>query len=153
MTERFRREGFEDVDKSVRDGANNSPKRHCPQNATLAVAATAASKGSWRSRAAIREDSMLTLTGGRGGRREERGVRFLTPFKMKLSREPPFHSTSCRICQALRAEMYLHTVFPESKPALEAAKAERTNSLAGKRSSGGMFSRLQNSRKRERASE
>ena len=138
--ERSWHEGLEEVEASVCKEAINSPRRHWPQKATLAAAATAASRGSCRSSLIIREDNILMLTGGRGRRQEDRGVRFLTPFKMKLSREPPFHSTSCKTCQALRAEMYLHTIFPDSKPALEAAKAERTNLLAGKRSSGGMFS-------------
>jgi len=57
------------------------------------------------------------------------------------------------MCQALRAEIYLHIVFPDNSPALEAVKAERTNSLAGKHSSGGIFSCLQKSRKRESARE
>jgi hypothetical protein len=54
------------------------------------------------------------------------------------------------MCQVLRAEMYLRTVFPDIWPALEAAKAQRTNSSAGKRSSEGTSSWLQKSRKRVR---
>jgi hypothetical protein len=57
------------------------------------------------------------------------------------------------MCQALRAEMYLQTVFPDIWPAFEAAKAQRMNSLAGKRSSEGIPSRLQKLRKRVRAKE
>jgi hypothetical protein len=53
----------------------------------------------------------------------------------------------------MRAEMYLHIVFPDIWPAFEAAKAQRTNSLAGKWSSDGTPSRLQKLRKRERAKE
>jgi hypothetical protein len=137
----------------MREEDKSSPRRHCPQKATLAMAATAASRGSWRSRAPTRDVNIVVLTGGRGRRREESGMRFLTLFRMKLSRNPPFHLTLCRMCQALRAEMYLHTVFPDIWPALEAAKAQRTNSLAGKRSSEGMFSWLQKLRKRVRAKE
>lgn len=151
--ERSRREGLEEVDESVREEDRSSPRRHWPQKATLAAAATAASRGSRRSSASIRDDNMVVLTGGLGGRREESGVRFLTPLRMKLSRNPPFQMTLCRMCQALRAEMYLHTVSPDIRPAFEAAKAQRTNSLAGKRSSGGTSSRLQKSRKRVRAKE
>jgi hypothetical protein len=93
LMQRFWREGFDDVDKSIRDEDRSSPRRHCPQKATEAVAATVASRGSLRLRPLIRDDSMMVLIGGRGGRREERGVRFLTPLRIKFSRGPPFHST------------------------------------------------------------
>jgi len=113
FVDRFWREGLEEVDESVREEDKSSPRRHWPQKAMLAAAATAASRGSRRLRASIRDNNMVVLTGGRGGRREESGVRFLTPFKTKFSRKPPFQSTLCKMCQALRAEMYLHTVSPD----------------------------------------
>jgi len=94
-----------------------------------------------------RDDNMVVWIGGHSGHREESGVRFLTLFKMRLSRGPPFHWRLWRMCQVLRADMCFQTVFPEIWPALEVAKAQRTNSSAGKQSSRGTFSCLQKLRK------
>jgi hypothetical protein len=44
--DRFWREGLAEVDRSVREEDKSSPRRHWPQNATLAAAATAVSSGS-----------------------------------------------------------------------------------------------------------
>ena len=79
-----------DLLKSERDGnggngrdvdrGNNSPIRHCPQKAVVAHAATAASSGEDRSRLSTSCDNILLVTGGRGGRFEDPGVKLCTPF-------------------------------------------------------------------------
>ena len=62
------------------DGAINSPRRHWPQKAVAAQAATAASKGEVRSRFSTSWDNMLALMGGRGGRVEFLGAELRTPL-------------------------------------------------------------------------
>ena len=49
----------------------SSPKRHWPQKAIVAQAATAASKGELRSKPCTRSTSMVAFTGGRGACLEE----------------------------------------------------------------------------------
>ena len=49
------------------EGERSSPRRHCPQKAVVAHAATAASRGRLRSSLVISWDSILALIGGRSG--------------------------------------------------------------------------------------
>jgi hypothetical protein len=62
------------------EGGKSSPRRHWPQKAATAHAATAASKGELRSRLSTSCESILALIGGRGGRFELSGARLRTPF-------------------------------------------------------------------------
>lgn len=134
----------ERIGKGVEEGleeeeGRSSPKRHCPQKAVQAQAATTASKGRSRSRLVISCDSMVAVTGGRGGRFEDMGARFWTPFKTYRRRMLPFHSRLWAMCQALRADKRARGVLPACLPELEAANAQSTNSSAGKRKDWGTF--------------
>jgi hypothetical protein len=55
------------------DDGSNSPKRHWPQKAVVAHAATAISNGELRSKWSMSWEIILVLTGGRGKRLEPPG--------------------------------------------------------------------------------
>ena len=124
----------------------SSPKRHWPQKAVTAQAATAASNGELRSSSWIRSPSIVALTGGRGSCLDEDGAKLCTPFNTYRKRVLPLHSTLCAACQALRAVIRLRGVPPACLLKLEAAKAHKTNSSAGKRMCSGTRSTSQNRR-------
>ena len=75
------------------DNGRSSPKRHWPQKAAVAHAATAASKGELRLRFWISRTSIVVLTGGRGTCLEEVGAELCTPLKTYRSLVLPFHRT------------------------------------------------------------
>ena len=60
----------------------SSPRRHCPQKAVTAQAATTASNGELRSRLSMSYEIILGLTGGRGECLEAPGARFQTPLRI-----------------------------------------------------------------------
>jgi hypothetical protein len=122
------------VDKRTdEDDGRSSPRRHWPQKAVVAHAATATSKGSLRSRRSTSCSIIAAFTGGRGRRFEPWGARLWTPLSTYLRRVLPFHSVLCATCHTFKADKWLRGVLRECTPALEAAKAHRTNSSAGKR--------------------
>ena len=121
----------------------SSPRRHCPQKAVAAQAATAASSGELRSRTPTSCAIIFALTGGRRGCLEDPGARLCTPLRTYRRRELPFHSMLCVTCHALRAEIWLRGVPPACLPKLEAANAHRTNSSVGKRKESGTRSESQ----------
>ena len=63
------------------DEGSSTPRRHWPQKAVTAHAATAASKGNDRSSPSMSWTIILALIGGRGGREEVPGAELRTPFK------------------------------------------------------------------------
>ena len=109
--QRFWHEGFDEVDKSVQEEDKSSPRQHCPQKAMLAVMLIVVLRGLLRLRLFIRDDNMMVLIGGCGGCCEESRVRFLMPFKTRLSLGSPFHSMLWRMCQALRADMCVFGLY------------------------------------------
>jgi hypothetical protein len=125
------------------DDGSNSPKRHCPQKAVAAQAATATSKLEVESRRLTSCVIIFAFTGGLGVRRELFGARLCTPLRTKRKRALPFHSMLCVTCQALRAERRLRGVLLECLPTLDAAKAHSTNSSAGNRKCSGTPSKSQ----------
>ena len=62
------------------DKGRSSPRRHWPQKAVTAQAATAASNGELRSRFWTRRINIAALTGGRGACLDELGAKLCTPF-------------------------------------------------------------------------
>jgi len=96
--------GLETVERSVDEEERSSPRRHCPQNASTAQAAIAASMGCVRSRLSMRSLSMPVVTGGRGGLLEDAGVMFLAPFITTCRRIPPFQGALWALCHALSPE-------------------------------------------------
>ena len=115
----------------AREVGRSSPKRHWPQNAVTAQAATAASNGEPRSRFSTSWDNILALIGGRNGSLEVLGERLWTPFRTKRKGELPFHSMLCARCQAFRAERRLRSVVLACLPRLEAARRTRRLENAG----------------------
>ena len=118
---------------AVEEMGSNSPKRHCPQKAVAAHAATATSRGESRSSCWTSCAIIFALTGGRGGRLDDPGAKLCTPFRTYRKRELPFHCILWATCHALSAESRFRGVLLACLPALEAANAHSTNSLAGNR--------------------
>ena len=116
----------------AKEDGRSSPRRHWPQKAITAHAATAASKWEVRSSLSTNWDSILALIGGRNGRLELSGERLWTPLRTNRRQELPFHSMLCARCHAFRAARRLRGVVLACLPRLEAAKAHKTNSSAGK---------------------
>lgn len=86
----------------------------------------------------------MALTGGRGACLEELGAKLCTPLITYRKRVLPFHSMLWAACQAFRAVIRLLGVPPACFLKLEAAKAHKTNSSAGKRMCSGIRSSSQN---------
>ena len=113
--------GLAVVERSEADDDSSSPRRHCPQKASKAQAAMAASMGFVRSSPLKRSCSMATVIGGRGGFLEEEGARFLTPLTTTCKRKPPFQVAPWVLCHALRPESRFWMALAEMWPASEAA--------------------------------
>jgi hypothetical protein len=96
--------GLDVVERSEADVARSSLRRHWPQKASNAQAATAASRGFIRSSPSKRCWSMVTVIGGRGGFLEEEGAKFLAPLMTTCRRRLPFHVAPWALCHALRPE-------------------------------------------------
>ena len=135
------------VERSKVDVDRSSPRRHWPQKASNAQAATAMSKGLVRSSLSKSCWSMVTVIGGRRGFLEEEGARFLAPLMTTCRRKPPFQVAPWALCHALRPESQFWMVLAEMHPASEAAYAQRTNSSAGNCRAVGTPSCLEKARK------
>lgn len=121
--------------KPESEGMVSSPRRQQLQKAVAAVAHTAMSIGSLRSRPKRRECMCSRVTGGRLARREDSGTSFLTPFFawVSMSESLPSHGAPCMVCQKRRPASQLLTVLSETPPACRAMKRESNVSEAGMR--------------------
>ena len=146
---RFVRLGIEGWREGEDSLVRSSPSRAWPQNAQVATAKQATSRGSAGERVLKRAAIMDDVTGGRGLRFAEEGACESMPRISSERRGLPLYGALWKRCQARIPDRSLRTEELEREPSEDAANAHRISSEAGKQSDKGTSRDLQNARKRE----
>lgn len=144
---RSERRGTEREQETSDDDDSSSPSLNCVQKAQRMAETTAASKGQELSSESHSRVSICTVTASHIALHKDISARHSTLPTMCARCKPLFQGTPLPICQAQIPERQFWMVNWERDPAKELAKAQRSNSSAGRRRCSGMERLSQNLKK------